>query len=44
MSDGLIGVAKGYGNNKMNEVKTHSNWTKKIVGLSEIYGVRNEIK
>lgn len=44
MSDGLIGVAKGYGNNKMNEVKTHSNWAKKIVGLSEIYGVRNEIK
>ena len=30
--------------NKMNEVKTHSNWAKKIVGLSEIYGVRNEIK
>ena len=44
MSDGLIGVSKGYGNNKMNEVKTHSNWAKKIVGLSEIYGVRNEIK
>lgn len=26
MSSGLIGVAKGSAGNKMNEVKTHSNW------------------
>lgn len=40
MKDGLIGVAKGFNGNKMNEVKTHSNWAKKIIGLSEIYGVK----
>lgn len=39
MSDNLIGVKKGYNDNKMNEVKTHTNWAKKIIGLSEVYGV-----
>ena len=39
MSNGLIGVTKGYNNNKMNEVATHSKWAKKIINLSEIYGV-----
>lgn len=38
-SDGLIGVQKGYGGNKMNETKTHSKWAKKIIGLAEVYGV-----
>ena len=38
----LIGVQKSYEGNKMNEVKTHSNWAKKIVCLSNIYGVRKE--
>lgn len=38
-SEGLVGVAKGYNNNKMNEVKTHIKWAKKIVGLAEVYGV-----
>lgn len=39
MNDGLVGIAKGYGNNKMNEAKTHINWAKKITGLAEVYGV-----
>lgn len=39
MSDGLIGVQKGYNNNKMNEVKTHTNWAKKTIGKATIYGV-----
>lgn len=39
MSGGVIGVSKGYGNNKMNEVKTHSNWARKVIGLAGVYGV-----
>ena len=42
MSNGLIGVTKGYNNNKMNEVATHSKWAKKIINLSEIYGVSQD--
>lgn len=41
-SDGLIGVAKGFGGNKMNETKTHSKWARKMVGLAEVYGVKKE--
>lgn len=44
MADGLIGVKKGYNNNKMNEVKTHSSWAKKIIGLASVYGVLAEEK
>lgn len=40
MKDGLIGVTKGFNGNKMNEVKTHMNWAKKIICLAEIYGVK----
>lgn len=39
MNKGIIGVSKGHGNNKMNEVKTHFNWARKIMCLAEIYGV-----
>lgn len=42
MADGLIGVKKGYGGNKMNEVKPHTAWAKKIIGLADIYGVLAE--
>lgn len=42
MADGLIGVKKGYNNNKMNEVKTHTTWARKIIGLAEVYGVLAE--
>ena len=37
--DKNTGVEKGYGKAKMNEVKTHSNWAKKILSLANIYGV-----
>ena len=36
------GVFKGYGGNKMNEVKPHFNWAKKIINIAEIFGVLNE--
>lgn len=39
MADGIVGVSKGFNNNKMNEVKTHTTWARKIMGLSYIYGV-----
>lgn len=42
MQQDIIGVQKGYGTGKMNEVKTHSNWAKKIICLSNIYGVMKE--
>ena len=40
INNGLIGVKAGFGNNKMNEVKTHSNWARKILGLAQVYGVK----
>ena len=40
MDETLIGVAKGHMGNKMNEVKTHIKWAKKIIKLATIYGVR----
>ena len=42
MSDGLIGVAKGSAGNKMNEVKTHSNWARKILTIASVYGVKKK--
>ena len=36
------GVFKGYGGNKMNEVKPHFNWAKKIMKRAEIFGVLKE--
>lgn len=36
------GVTKSVYNNKMNEPKPHTNWAKKIMTLSKIYGVLNE--
>lgn len=40
--DHNTGVEKGYGKAKMNEVKTHSNWARKIISLANIYGVKKE--
>lgn len=42
MSSDLIGVQKSFNQNKMNEVKTHTNWAKRIIGLANIYGVKME--
>ncbi|MDR0272056.1 MAG: HpcH/HpaI aldolase/citrate lyase family protein [Clostridiales bacterium] len=39
--DDSLGVAKSTAGNRMNEVATHQNWAKKILILSEIYGVRD---
>lgn len=36
------GVFKGYGGNKMNEVKPHFNWAKKVINRAEIFGVLKE--
>ena len=36
------GVFKGYGDNKMNEAKPHTNWAKKILKRAEVFGVLNE--
>ena len=36
------GVTKSVYGNKMNEAKPHTNWARKIMTLSQIYGVLNE--
>lgn len=36
------GVFKGYSGNKMNEVKPHFNWAKRIIDRSEVFGVLKE--
>ena len=43
MGTGLIGVTKGSAGNKMNEVKTHSNWARKILAIASVYGVKKGI-
>lgn len=35
----LTGVKKSIDGNRMNEVKTHSNWARKVIGLARVYGV-----
>lgn len=35
-------MAKSYDGKRMNEVKTHINWAKKIIMLAKIYGVEGE--
>lgn len=40
--DDLLSVAKGNAGNRMNEQKVHTNWAKKIVIRSAIYGIRSE--
>lgn len=41
-SDGQLGVMKSKYANKMNEVKPHMNWAKKVMVMADIYGVLNE--
>ncbi|BCG56903.1 HpcH/HpaI aldolase/citrate lyase family protein [Paenibacillus sp. URB8-2] len=41
-SDGLRGVFKSEYTNKMNEIKPHLNWAKRILIRSQIYGVLHE--
>lgn len=39
MNTNTTGVKKSAGGNRMNEAKTHTNWARKVIGLSKIYGV-----
>jgi citrate lyase beta subunit len=40
MNENTTGVKKGANGNRMNEVKTHSNWARKTIALAKIYGVK----
>lgn len=40
MNVNTTGVKKSVGGNRMNEAKTHTNWARKILGLSKVYGVK----
>lgn len=42
MGNGKNGAVKSWYENKMNEPKPHTNWARKILIKSEIYGVLNE--
>lgn len=39
MNTNTTGVKKSAEGNRMNEVKTHTNWARKIIGLAKVYGV-----
>ena len=41
-NNGEVGVLKSKFSNKMNEIKPHLSWAKKIISRSKIYGVFNE--
>ena len=40
---GPLGVAKSEGGNRMNEVKVHGKWAKKISILADIYGIKEDV-
>lgn len=40
MNANTTGVKKSAGGNRMNEVKTHTNWARKTIGLAKVYGVK----
>ena len=40
MNANTTGVKKSTGGNRMNEVKTHTNWARKTIGLAKMYGVK----
>ena len=40
MNVNTTGVKKSTGGNRMNEVKTHTNWARKTIGMAKIYGVK----
>lgn len=40
MNENIVGVSKSINGNRMNEVKTHTNWARKVVGLAHVYGVK----
>lgn len=40
MNENTTGVKKSESGNRMNEVKTHKNWARKVIGLASVYGVK----
>ena len=42
MNENSIGVKKSVSGNRMNEVKTHTNWARKIIGIANVYGVKKD--
>ena len=40
MNVNTTGVKKSAFGNRMNEVKTHTKWAQKIIGMANVYGVR----
>lgn len=40
MNTNTVGVKKSEQGNRMNEVKTHTKWAQKIMGLANVYGVK----
>ena len=34
-----LGVAKGGGGDRMNEVKCHTRWARRVAALAQVYGV-----
>ena len=40
MNSNTTGVKKSAAGNRMNEVKTHTNWARKVIGLAKVYGVK----
>ena len=43
-SNGALGVAKSQNGDRMNEVKVHGKWARKVALLAEIYGIKEEQK
>jgi citrate lyase beta subunit len=43
-NNGHLGVMKSQYSNKMNEIKPHLNWAKRIIARSKVYGVLHEQK
>lgn len=41
-SPAQLGVQKGVGGHRMNEVNCHSRWARRILALAQIYGIREE--
>lgn len=42
MNANTVGVKKSESGNRMSEVKTHTKWAQKIVGIANVYGVKED--
>lgn len=43
MNTNTVGVKKSDSGDRMSEAKTHSKWASKIIGLANVYGVKNGV-